>query len=99
MSGSDMDGDRLQANAFVDQFTALPVQHVLFNSAVTRITPTEVQCALSFGQRPLALLIISPVMAKTLAEALLERVSEYENLTNQKVMTIAEIAALADTRN
>lgn len=91
MSESFADYDRLQADAFVTQSLNLPLTHLAFNSAVTSVTPTEILSVLSIGHRPLAMLIMSPVMAKTLALALLDRVMDYEQITETSVKTISEI--------
>jgi hypothetical protein len=91
MSGKLMDDDRTQASAYVEQATSLPIAQLAFNAAVTSVTPTEIMSVISFGQRPLALLIMNPVMAKTLALSLLDRVGEYEKMSGAEVKTISEM--------
>lgn len=89
MSGTLNDDDRDNANAFVTSITGAPVAQLVPNNALTATTPTEIVAALMFGQRPLALLIMNPIVAKTLAQSLLARVAEYEELVGHEVRTIA----------
>lgn len=93
MSDAPMDGDRAKAAAYVAQATGLPLVQIAFNQAITHTTPTEISAVLRFGQRPLALLIMSPVMAKTFAKSLLERVAEYEGMSGSTVKTIEEMSS------
>ncbi len=92
MPSLPIDSDREQAETVIEEITGSPIAQLTFNSAITRTTATEIQCVVSFGQRPLALFIVSPTMAKTLAEALMARVRDYEDLVGQPVLSLAEIA-------
>jgi len=89
MSGTLNDDDRENANAFVMSLTGAPVGQLVVNNALSVTTPTEIIAALMFGQRPLVLLIMNPIVAKTLAQSLLARVAEYEELVGHEVRTIA----------
>lgn len=93
MSGSAMDDDRAQAIAFVEQVGNMPVGQFVPNATATRTTASEIQCVLAFGQRPMALLVLAPSVAKTLALSLLSRIEEYEALTGYPVQSISEIAS------
>jgi hypothetical protein len=89
--GGVLDSDRAQAEASVVQASALPILQIAFNSALTAASPTEISAMLSYGTRPLALLIMSPVMASALAKALLERVREYDRAVGSETKTIEDI--------
>jgi hypothetical protein len=64
----------------------------VFNSAVTAHTASEILAVLQLGQRPLAILTMSPVVAKTLAVSLASRIEEYEAKIGQRIPTIDEVA-------
>ncbi len=89
MSGTPNDDDRDQANAAVMALTGAPVAQLVFNNVLTATTPTEIMAALMFGQRPLAVLIMNPIVAKSFAHSLLARVADYETLVGHEVRTIA----------
>ena len=93
MFGSLMDENREQANAYVNQATTLPIQQYSFNASVSCTTLSEIMTVVSLGQRPLALMIMSPTMAKSLALSLLERVKEYESFAGISVKSLAELNA------
>lgn len=93
MSGLAMDDDRDQATAFIEQVGNMPVGQFVPNVTATRTTASEIQCVFAFGQRPLALVVLAPAVAKTLALSLLKRIEEYESLTGYPVQSISEIAA------
>lgn len=91
-------GDAAQGHDGVDQSTelfarlsSLPMPQITFNAVVNNVSYSEISSILSFGSRPLAMLIMSPVMAKTFAEALLLLVSAYEQNTGQNVLSITQI--------
>ena len=94
MFGSLMDENREQANAFVSQAVNLPIQQYAFNATVSSTTLSEIMTVVSLGQRPLALMIMSPTMAKSLALSLLERVKEYESFAGVSVKSLPELNAV-----
>ncbi len=99
-------GEAKQSHDYVDQsgelfaqLSSLPLPQITFNSVVNNVTLSEVSSILSFGSRPLAMLIMSPVMAKTFAEALLSLVSLYEQNTGQPVLSITQMNERHAARN
>ncbi|MCB8880089.1 hypothetical protein ACELLULO517_07570 [Acidisoma cellulosilytica] len=94
MSNSLTEHDRVQAVAFVDQAVGMGVLPTfVFNSAVTAATASEVLAVLQFGSKPIAVMSMSPVVAKTLAASLTSRIAEYEKKTGMVVPTIDQIAS------
>ena len=92
MSGTS-DEAQTAAALYVNQITASSVPQLSFNTVTTTMTATEISAVLGFGQRPLVLLIMSPTMAKTFGQALLDHVSRYEQVTGHPVQTVNEINA------
>lgn len=84
--------------AVYNQLASLPLPQLVFNSVTNNVSATEITSIISFGQRPLAMLIMSPVMAKTYAQLLLQMVTQYETDTGQPVQTIQEINSRIGTR-
>jgi hypothetical protein len=68
---------------------ALP--QLVFNGFAHNFSASEITSILSFGPRPLALLIMPPVVAKSFAQSLLEIVNRYEAATGRPVGTIEEL--------
>lgn len=81
---------RQQASEMFAQLAALPIPQFVFNGFTNNMTPGDISSVLGFGPRPLAILTMSPVMAKTYAIALLALVSEYEKESGQPVMTVQQ---------
>ena len=93
MSEMLWDRDRVQARAYVDQAVNFPIANIAFNSTVSLTTSSEILSVLALGQRPTALLIMSPLTAKTFALSILERVGEYEKISGVEVKTALEMQA------
>ena len=97
MSESLNDANRQQAKSFINQISGMPVQQLVFNNALSLATASEIQTCILFGQRPLALLIINPAVAKTLAVSLMARVREYEAMVGHEVKTLDEIGTVRES--
>jgi hypothetical protein len=69
----------------------LPIQQFVFNAFSTAYSPSELTSVISFGPRPLATLIMPPIIAKSFALAILECVEQYEKATGTKVHTVEEL--------
>lgn len=94
MSGGEAkqeQGNVDQSNELFAQLSSLPLPQITFNAVVNNVTLSEISSILSFGSRPLAMLIMSPVMAKTFAESLLSLVSLYEQSVGQPVLSMSQI--------
>lgn len=73
-----------QVPQFVGQFQ-MQIPQIVANGATNSITDTEVVSFLTFMDRPLVSLIMSPIFAKTYALLLLSLVEKYEGETGIKV--------------
>jgi hypothetical protein len=85
------DADRSNAKSFIAQIGTLPVPQLIPNGVVTITTHSEIQGCLTFGSRPLALLVMNPSFAKTFAMTLLERVRDYEKIIGHEVSSLEEL--------
>ena len=91
MSERQQGGEREHQRAAFERLAAFPMPTFVFNALTTNVTATEVSTILSLGQRPVALLVMSPPMAKTFGQLLLGLVQEYEQITGQSVKSLQEM--------
>lgn len=84
-----LEGEGQQAT--FNQLAAVPLPQVVFNAFAHNVTQSEITIIVSFGPRPLAMLTMAPTMAKTLGEALLAMVAEYQTATGQSVKSIQDM--------
>jgi hypothetical protein len=92
MSGAHQITEQEQ-QTIAQAFGSLPLPQVVFNGFAHNLTASEIASVVSFGPRPLLMLVMPPVVAKSFALSLLEMVERYEAATGTAVGTIAELAA------
>ncbi len=86
-------GDKEQIQPTFEQLSALPLPNFFFNSFANGGSASDMASVLLMGSRPVAMLMMAPVTAKTFATELLKMVSAYEEQTGQIVQTVQEIMA------
>lgn len=77
-----------QQEAMKQAFSQLNVPHIVFNGFAVGHTASEMTSIVSFAERPLAVLIMPPVIAKSFALSLLDLVKGYEAATGTTIETI-----------
>jgi hypothetical protein len=70
----------------------MPLPTIVFNGFSHTHTASEVSGLLTFGDRPIATLVMAPVIAKSFALSLLETVQHYERSTGTVVSTLDELS-------
>lgn len=76
-----------------EQFAGLPLPQIMFNGNVNRMTASEISSIVMFGNRPVAQITMTPVVAKMFASELLGLVERYERAAGQKVPDFTELQA------
>jgi hypothetical protein len=70
----------------------MPAPNLVLNGFSHAHTASEVTGLLTFGDRPIAMLVMAPVVAKSFALSLLETVRHYERSTGTVVGTLEELS-------
>lgn len=91
MSGFEEPLSPEQQQAMAQAMGNVPLPQVFFNGFGLNHSATEITSVLTFGARPLVMLVMAPVVAKSLALTLLETVNRYEAATGTEVRTIADL--------
>lgn len=66
--------------------------NIVFNGFSHTHTASEISGLLTFGDRPIAMLVMAPVIAKSFALSLLDTVNHYERSTGTVVSTLDELS-------
>jgi hypothetical protein len=74
-----------------ERLSTIPLNTIVFNGIVSSVSLTEITSIVTFGQRPVAMLVMAPAMAKALGNELLELAKRYEGLVGQPVPNIVDI--------
>jgi hypothetical protein len=93
MSGSDAQPPRLPfpMGLMPSMPLQMPLPQIVFNGFLTSHTASEVTTAVSFSDRPIVMLIMSPSVAKSFAMSILSAVDHYEKSAGLTVDTIEDI--------
>jgi len=78
-----------QQEAIRQAFGQIAIPQIVFNGYANGHTASEMTAILTFSDRPLASLVMSPVVAKSFALSLLETVKGYEASTGIEIETIS----------